>query len=667
MSNEIRARYTSGSTLYAVLLRGSDGDAYYTVTPAFEVPTASHWTSYALTMTEQSTTGLYYGNMPGSLAAGRYDVLVFLRAGGSAATTDTLVAQAAIDWTGAADLSLGAIANIASFALDSSGRVTVGSNADKTGYSLTQSFPTNFASLAITSGGAVTAGTVSDKTGYSLTQSFPSNFSSLAVTAAGGVTLADGVAHGGTPGSSTATLALGSVEVSATGDAVTFASSAGNGLVCQGASGTAGILAGGGSSSYGISTQGTGVGLLAAGGTTGVGLEVQGGTTSGNGLVVQTTLGHAVSLSAQGSAKNGVTVTTTAGDGISSQAAGSGRHGLYLQGGTDSYGLYCVGQGTGHGVRIQGDATGDGLHCEGGATSGAGLLVQAHGGASPGIYALGGAGPGIYSLGDTGSHGIQAVGGTNGNGLRCQGQGSGHDVYLAGDGVLLGDLAGTTDGVSAAGAATFFAVDSGTTEAAAVAGSVVHEVAANAGGSVTVAGYASGQSPATLVLGATASSWNTAGTIGHAINASGSLSDPLQNAVPGTYASGTAGNAISKLLVSPITVASPVTAAGDVNLIRGDGYLAADGRALVYTDAANAWPDNVTGRWKLYRPDGTVALSKAATVAPATGTGKTASVDVTGAETAALLGAQYQLALILTLPDTSLMTVVRGYCNVENP
>lgn len=40
--------------------------------------------------------------------------------------------------------------------------------ADKTGYSLTQAFPTNFSSLAITVGGAVTAGTVSDKTGYTV-------------------------------------------------------------------------------------------------------------------------------------------------------------------------------------------------------------------------------------------------------------------------------------------------------------------------------------------------------------------------------------------------------------------------------------------------------------------------------------------------------------------
>lgn len=42
----------------------------------------------------------------------------------------------------------------------SSGAVTVGTNSDKTGYSLTQTFPTNFSALAITAGGAVTVGTL---------------------------------------------------------------------------------------------------------------------------------------------------------------------------------------------------------------------------------------------------------------------------------------------------------------------------------------------------------------------------------------------------------------------------------------------------------------------------------------------------------------------------
>lgn len=53
--------------------------------------------------------------------------------------------------------------------------VTVTTNNDKTGYSLTQSFPANFASMSITVGGAVTVGTNNDKTGYSLTVTPPTS------------------------------------------------------------------------------------------------------------------------------------------------------------------------------------------------------------------------------------------------------------------------------------------------------------------------------------------------------------------------------------------------------------------------------------------------------------------------------------------------------------
>lgn len=64
--------------------------------------------------------------------------------------------------------------NFASLAITVGGAVTVGTNNDKSGYSLSQAFPTNFAALAITAGGAVTVGTNNDKTGYSLsgTQAF---------------------------------------------------------------------------------------------------------------------------------------------------------------------------------------------------------------------------------------------------------------------------------------------------------------------------------------------------------------------------------------------------------------------------------------------------------------------------------------------------------------
>jgi hypothetical protein len=52
--------------------------------------------------------------------------------------------------------------------------------------------------MAITAGGSVTAGTVSDKSGYSLTQAFPSNFSSLAITAGTGAVTVNGDTFGNT-------------------------------------------------------------------------------------------------------------------------------------------------------------------------------------------------------------------------------------------------------------------------------------------------------------------------------------------------------------------------------------------------------------------------------------------------------------------------------------
>lgn len=78
--------------------------------------------------------------------------------------------------------------------------VNVVTNADKTGYSLTQAFPSNFSSLAITAGGAVTVGTNNDKTGYSI--------------GSGGIT-SSSFAAGAIDASAIATDAIGSNELAA--------------------------------------------------------------------------------------------------------------------------------------------------------------------------------------------------------------------------------------------------------------------------------------------------------------------------------------------------------------------------------------------------------------------------------------------------------------------
>lgn len=67
-------------------------------------------------------------------------------------------------------------------------------------------------------------------------------------------------------------------------------------------------------------------------------------------------------------------------------------------------------------------------------------------------------------------------------------------------------------------------------------------------GNVTVGGYASGQDPATLVLGATASSWNTALTIGNKVNSAGSSGDPWQALLTSENISGSYGALVKQML-----------------------------------------------------------------------------------------------------------------------
>jgi hypothetical protein len=97
-----------------------------------------------------------------------------------------------------------------------------------------------------------------------------------------------------------------------------------------------------------------------------------------------------------------------------------------------------------------------------------------------------------------------------------------------------------------------------------------------ASGNVTVGSYAGGQDPATLVLGATAASWNTASTIGNKINSAGAYVDPWGVSLPGAYGAGTAGIKVgtdldaaisSRLAASGYTV--PPTAAANASALLG--------------------------------------------------------------------------------------------------
>lgn len=87
--------------------------------------------------------------------------------------------------------------------------------------------------------------------------------------------------------------------------------------------------------------------------------------------------------------------------------------------------------------------------------------------------------------------------------------------------------------------AKFFSVDSGTVYGSAVAGSVVKEIADNAGGSsLTVGAIADG------VWDELLSGHAISGSAGAGLSAAGSAGDPWSTALPGAYGSGTAGKII---------------------------------------------------------------------------------------------------------------------------
>ncbi|MGD0771119.1 MAG: hypothetical protein ABSB42_23280 [Tepidisphaeraceae bacterium] len=105
MAGELKTQFTSGATVYAVVLNGA-GQAWRTDSSVFEPPTAGDWTHYAVTMIEQSTTGVYAGNFPTAITtAGAYPILFRQQSGGSPAATDQNngMLGGLVCWTGAAE------------------------------------------------------------------------------------------------------------------------------------------------------------------------------------------------------------------------------------------------------------------------------------------------------------------------------------------------------------------------------------------------------------------------------------------------------------------------------------------------------------------------------------------------------------------------------------
>ncbi|MBE3123938.1 MAG: hypothetical protein IMZ65_03970, partial [Planctomycetes bacterium] len=183
----------------------------------------------------------------------------------------------------------------------------------------------------------------------------------------------------------------------------------------------------------------------------------------------------------------------------------------------------------------------------------------------------------------------------------------------------------------------------------------------------------------------------TGGTMGALLGAAGGAADPLLNAVPGSYADGTAGKALGSVTAikaktdliatgGAVTIISAVAATGNATITAGTDYKAADGRALTWTDVPWTGPilhdGNATLAMKII-PYATWKAGTAASVltvtvtATSTGAGKvTLSADMTAAQTAALAprppstSPTHVFQIVATITGGSQIHVLQGMMTV---
>ncbi len=102
MAAEVKTRYFTGNNLYFIVVK-SDGTIWNG--SSFVSINVSNWTTYAVTMTEQSTSGLYYGTFPtGITVAADYTLFVMIRTGASPATSDVTFKEGTLSWDGDSEL-----------------------------------------------------------------------------------------------------------------------------------------------------------------------------------------------------------------------------------------------------------------------------------------------------------------------------------------------------------------------------------------------------------------------------------------------------------------------------------------------------------------------------------------------------------------------------------
>lgn len=118
----------------------------------------------------------------------------------------------------------------------------------------------------------------------------------------------------------------------------------------------------------------------------------------------------------------------------------------------------------------------------------------------------------------------------------------------------------------------------------------------------------------------------------------------------------------ASILTSQITVVNPVAANGDISVIRGDDYLAADGRDLQWADPT--WQDltgaTVTFTSRSAEGSSALGVTQACTIITPSGTGKRIRLELTDDQTRLHVADEYKFDIRAVLSNGHMVTLVRG-------
>jgi len=122
-----------------------------------------------------------------------------------------------------------------------------------------------------------------------------------------------------------------------------------------------------------------------------------------------------------------------------------------------------------------------------------------------------------------------------------------------------------------------------------------------------------------------------------------------------------------------VSIVSPVLASGSVQLVRGDDYADADGRALTFniSDPSGAGIPSLTGATVRFKTapawmSGTgIGLNAVGVVVTATGTTRTVRFELTSVQTAGLPPAVHNFDVEATLSGGRIITLLQGQCTVR--